>query len=160
MNVTSPQNDVPLPADIEQAYNKAKNAITLAEAEVARLRDLRVSEETTIVELNKQISWGKQQLQEVNDAVTKKQKELVALISQANDLASQVLSLKSEKETLTISLNDRESAVVSREKDVQDKAVSLALKEASLNERTVSVEDRESNVTERENKLKDFVAKI
>lgn len=158
--LTSPTNEIPLPADIKKSYDNAKNAVTLAEAEVIRLRDLRISEEVTIVELNKQIVFANEQITKINAKLTFSEVELVTLTNQNASIAAEISLQRAQKEELANSLTERESACVAQESHLADRELALALRTATLEERTVLVEDRESRVKERENKIEEFVTTI
>lgn len=156
--ITTPNNDIPMPADIQASYDAAKNAVTLAEAEVVRLRDLRVAEETTIIELNKQIAYAKEQTDSLQKTIDTSNAELTNLLDQVISARAEIETMRVQKDELTNSLTERENICATKESDVNSRELSVALREASLNEREVLLEDRESNVNTKSDKLKTFLA--
>lgn len=158
--INQPTNEIPLPADIQKAYDNARNAVTLAEAEVIRLRDLRITEEATIIELNKQIAWGKEQLSALEVQLEDRQKNLVTLVDTSTSLGAEIDILREEKKTLSESLTERESACIAKEKQLAEYEYSLNARSSDLNTRVESVKKREDEVTEREDKLKNFTSTL
>lgn len=149
-----------LPEDIQKQLTDANNAITLATAEVIRLRDLRVSEETTIVELNKQIVYANEQLNTVNANLAYSEEELKKNTDTIASQTSEIALQREEKTTLANSLTERENAWIEQEKHLADIAVQLNFETSTLKARLMAVENRETEVTERENKIKEFVATL
>lgn len=154
--ITQPTNETPLPDDVQKQLTSAYNSITLANAEVTRLRDLRISEEANIVELNKQKVYAQEQLDIVSAKLTSSEEELKKNTDLIAFQTSEIVLQREEKVNLANSLTERENACGAKENDLKNKEVSFALRGASLNERTVLVEDREINVKEKENKIKEL----
>lgn len=154
--ITSPQNDIPLPEDIKKKYDAAKNAVTMAEAEVARLRDLRISEEVTIVELNKQIKYAEEQ----HNEIAKKLASLKDKIAEnAEKITLQKTEIDSNQTKIEESANiliERENACAEKELAQKNKRIDLDLHEAFLKERMTTIIGKEVAVAAREKKLKEF----
>lgn len=158
--LTTPTNDIPMPEDIKRQYDNAKNAVTLAEAEVIRLRDLRISEEVTIVELGKQKKYAEEQLNAVLANLAFNEAEVARLEHRIASLTSEIELGQAQKEELANSLIERENACKSQESHLADRELALALRIATLEERIVLVENREVEVKEKENNIKNFVATL
>lgn len=75
----SPAQDLPLPKDMQKALKDAQNSVTLSEAEHRRLVELRVAEETTIVELGKRKNYEEGLLATVSIELTQTEERLAQL---------------------------------------------------------------------------------
>ena len=158
--IETPNNPIPLPSDIKVAYDNAKNAVTLAEAEVARLRDLRISEEVTIVELNKQISYTKDQIGLAEATLGYVQNETEVAQNLLTELTEKNATLKAENEAITSDSNIKIAGLITKLQELDKKQEQLTEKEKTFSKNESDLTEREKNISERETKLKEFLKTI
>lgn len=149
-----------LPADIQKQLDNANNAVTLANAEVIRLHDLRLTEETTIIELNKQIMWGKEQVEDVMSSITKLKEDVIFLTTEKNTLVADIETRKLTIEEESKSMVEHRDFLNQKQDEAYKMIKELNAKNIELKERETSIEEREIWVTTQITKANTFIKDI
>lgn len=154
-----PQEDQ-LPARIKQNVEKAKNLVTLHEAEAKRFKALAVSEQYTVDQLVKQKIELKEQIKELEETLNSLKVEAKKVTYSVADktkelakLSEELASIKAEREKLEVSKRGLE--------DEQEELKAQSFKkEEDLKIRTAEVVLREESVKEKIELLKDVASKL
>lgn len=160
MTLNVPQSDVVLPEDIKRAVENARNNVTVAEAEVNRLRGLVVSMEYTIGENNKTIK-------DLEDKIATLKEQENELTLNADILASKAVKAQGDLDVVTEQLDAVNAQIKAIEDSIKVKTDQLNEKEAYLNEtgdsllkRADELKNREDAVLVKEKAIEDFKSKL
>lgn len=151
--INNPQEDIKLTSTQQAKVNKAKDLVTLSEAEVVRLRGIQHSLTYTVVELNKEIKEKEGKLETLDRTVTDKESLIGDKQESIDAMEDNLTDLVKTKEAV---ISDTNSYL----KEARDLEEDLNINNRELDSRDKEVSKRESNINTREQKLVVFEEKI
>lgn len=153
MNVSQPQNDIPLPADMQKALENARNNVTVLNVETGRLTRLVGTLEKTISGLSVRESELKLKIEQA-------EKKLEEVLKEVSNQEIRKSEIEFESKTL-IKKNEQESVALSQViKEVAEEKSSLEKRERSLRDHENRVMVRETQVARHEVVLKEVAEEL
>lgn len=149
-----------MPDDIQKQYDNAKNILTITQADVNRLRELKNSLEGEIIEKNKQNVYVTEQLGLVMADLGYSEEVLEKLKDSIGEKQNESDQLQRENEVLEKELNTREGLCEIKESDLFSLKEELEKLGIYLEETKTRLNIREVEISEREAKIKELVAKL
>lgn len=156
----SPAQDLPLPNDMQKALKDARNSVTLSEAEHRRLVELRVAEETTIVELGKRKLYEEERLNDILAQVANSQVKLTQLRSEEVAITKDIDDRKAQIKLDEESIETRKEALQRAEFALESRQEILTEQEEECYTERESLADRELIIREKEEKFKNFIKSL
>lgn len=154
--LNTPVQDIKLPDDLEKAIRDAKNTLSLAEAEYQRLKDLRVSEEVTLVQLRKDIVYLEEQNEGLINSITEAENLKQSLSAQNTILSSEIEEKNSEKVKIDSQILERERTIYSKEIEIEERFEEVVVREVSVTEKERQNTEKEAVLNEKLTKISEF----
>lgn len=158
MNI--PQEDVVLPKEVQQSINRARDNVTILEAEQARLEGLVVSLRYTVGEIHKEHSAAVTDLESVRSVMLQLESERVLLMNEVEELHKSVETAKkdflSAKESSQFLLDEAHIQVTEAERILAEAHQKMDLAVS----REGAVVSREIAVADKENKIRVFTQNL
>lgn len=129
--IISPAQDLPLPDDVQKALKNARNAVTFSEAEHRRLVEMRIAEETTIVELSKRKAYEESLLEDISLELSKTKETLT--------------KLKHEEGVIKADIKARQDQIKKDEESIQSRKQELEKAELDLEARSKNLVEKETD---------------
>lgn len=158
--IISPAQDLPLPNDMQKALKEARNAVTLSEVEHRRLVELRIAEETTIVELSKRKVYEEEMLEAVLLEVSQTQARLTQLKDEEGIIKANIIARQAQIKQDEESIKTRKEALQKAEFALEARNEILIEQEEECYKERESLAERELIVREKEEKFANFIKSL
>ena len=148
MEITSPEIQ-----SAQEQLEQAKNRLTLHETELLRVQKLRIAEEYTIGELQKE----KQELESKIDNFKLEHEKYTGLIDSEKEILE---SIKKESEDLKKTISEQTEALNSEKQTVEETKKVMQEAKLELEKERSSIAERMKTLEESETKLKSVVEQL
>lgn len=154
--INQPSPDVTLPEDLKRAIEDSRNIVSVNEAEALRLRELALSSQYSVNELQKT-------KKDLDDAVLILTESKETLKNDVVALQNEIKELQDEKSAVSKSLQDEKQAkddflngLSAKEAEITSKEAEITAKTEELSKKATELEAKSKELEEQEQKIKVF----
>jgi len=158
--INTPQEDIVLPEDVKRGIERARNSITVMEAEYERLKGLVVSQQYTVGEAHKELTELESKTAHTKKTLEEGESARVLLMNELEELRSRKESYDKEYLVRESSLKEREGVSDERERALKNREEEIEVAKQSVSDAMCALELREKSVQEKEDQIKTFVLSL
>ncbi len=158
--ISTPQEDIVLPEDVKRGIERARNNVTVMEAEYERLKGLVISLQYTVGEAHKELTELNEKVAGLKGVVEQYEVDRVLLMNEVDALTkdkalilSEIAGAKSEHEA-------RMEGVATRLKAIEERESALLHMTTVLSETSAELTTRQNAIEIREEKVKQFAESL
>lgn len=158
--ITQPQENVALPQTLEKAIERAKNSVTLAEAELSRLESLSLGQKSEIKANTLALNEQESKLKGLDKDIQARKEALSVLDKKIEDANSRLDEAEKEVTRLNLAASSLKDKQESEADFIKKETAQLETLRKALESKEKILADKAETVKEKEEKIKDFISSL